>query len=177
MKLQLILLREIEVPLIQVLAAGPTISLKPKFVESHGNLALDPCEYCEISSNDNVRTQHCTLDSEGVIRVEPGKGGIGGRPLYYTPEDTWETRHGGDERLGWSVRPTSAPAQSKPNWIARDKQILVFTSYYQQDIEGSQEETNRIRKHLYTLHSTNHTNIMVVVSLNYNCDQSHLQNL
>ena len=92
-----------------------------------------------------LRTQHCTMDSEGVIRVEPGKPGIEGRPLYYRAEDSWEPRHGGDERLGWSVRPTSAPAQSKPNWITRDKQILVFNCYYQEEILSSQQEDSRIR--------------------------------
>ena len=91
------------------------------------------------------RTQHCTIDSEGVIRLEPGKRGIAGRPLHYQPEDTWQSSHAGDERLGWSVRPSSAPAQARPNWIVRDKQILVFTSYYQEDIQSSQEESNRIR--------------------------------
>lgn len=85
------------------------------------------------------------MDSEGVIRVEPGKPGIEGRPLHHAPEDPWEPSKAGDERLGWSRRPTSAPARGKPNWIGRDKQILTFDCYYSEDIESCQDESTRTR--------------------------------
>ena len=80
-------------------------------------------------------------------RLEPERPGLGGRPLHYRPGDPWEASKAGDERLGWSRRPTSAPAAagSLPNWIARDKQILTFDCYYQQSVDGSQDEKSRIR--------------------------------
>ena len=82
---------------------------------------------------------------EWVIRVDPGKAGIEGRPLPFNPQDDWETS-AIDERVGWARgRPTSAPATNKPNWIARDKQILTFHCYYKETVEGSQDETDRIR--------------------------------
>ena len=84
----------------------------------------------------------------GVLRLEPGKPGVGGRPLHYTPLDSWQASRSlprgvgvdigvlcipdmmditlpraEDERLGWSKRPTSAPSQGRPNWIDRDKQV------------------------------------------------------
>ena len=92
------------------------------------------------------KTQHCAIDPHGIIRVEPGKNGIGGRPLYHQPPDAWEASKAQDERLGWSRRPTSAPMIGKPNWIGRDKQVLCFDSFYQESIEGSQDETCRIRQ-------------------------------
>ena len=80
-----------------------------------------------------------------MIRVEPGKRGIEGRPLHHNPRDPWEPSRAEDERLGWSRRPTSAPSGARPNWIARDKQILTFDCYYVETVEGCQEETTRIR--------------------------------
>ena len=101
--------------------------------------------YEPYKRHNHHRTQHCTLDSEGVIRVEPHKKGIEGRPLYHDPKDGWEASKAEDERLGWSRRPTSAPSGSKPNWIARDKQILTFDCYYTENVEGCQDETTRTR--------------------------------
>ena len=123
-------------------ASGPNRDLYQERLEMSGIAGIS---YEPYKRKNHHRTQHCTMDSEGVIRVEPGKAGIEGRPLYYRAEDAWEPRHGADERLGWSVRPTSSPVQSKPNWITRDKQILVFNCYYQEEILSSQEENNRIR--------------------------------
>ena len=120
-------------------------SYEPYKRVNHHRLGYSPNLPHVLNMITFLRTQHCTMDSEGVIRVEPGKPGIEGRPLYYRAEDSWEPRHGGDERLGWSVRPTSAPAQSKPNWMTRDKQILVFNCYYQEEILSSQQEDSRIR--------------------------------
>ena len=69
------------------------------------------------------RTQHLQVGEGGVLRLDPGKPGVGGRPLFYKPVDSWESSKAGDERLGWSSRPASAPSKGKPNWIARDKQV------------------------------------------------------
>ena len=69
------------------------------------------------------RTQHLHVGEGGVLRLDPGKPGVGGRPLFYKPTDCWESSKAGDERLGWSTRPSSAPSNEKPNWIARDKQV------------------------------------------------------
>ena len=70
------------------------------------------------------RTQHLQVGEGGVLRLDPGKPGVGGRPLFYKPVDSWESSKAGDERLGWSSRPASAPSKGKPNWIARDKQVI-----------------------------------------------------
>ena len=70
------------------------------------------------------RTQHLQVGEGGVLRLDPGKPGVGGRPLFYKPKDSWESSKAGDERLGWSNRPSSAPSKGKPNWIARDKQVI-----------------------------------------------------
>ena len=127
-------------------AAGPNRDLYQERLELSG---IAGTTYEPYQRRSHHRSQHCTIDSEGVIRLEPGKLGIAGRPLHYRPQDSWQASHAGEERLGWSVRPTSAPAQARPNWIARDKQILVFTSYYQEDIQSSQEESRRIRNSCY----------------------------
>ena len=58
--------------------------------------------YQPFQRRSHHRTQHCTLDSEGVTRVEPGKRGVEGRVLAYNPVDEWEASKAGDERLGWS---------------------------------------------------------------------------
>ena len=75
------------------------------------------------------RSQQCLREKkEGDMRLEVGKPGIGGRLLYYRPQDIWEASRAGDERLGWSRRPTSAPAVpgGKPSWISRDKQVRLL---------------------------------------------------
>ena len=124
-------------------SSGPNRDLYQERLQLSG---ISGTSYEPFKRRNHHRTQHCTIDTEGVIRVEPGKAGIEGRPLAFNPKDDWETS-AIDERVGWAKsRPTSAPVTSKPNWIARDKQILTFHCYYRETVEGSQEETDRIRQ-------------------------------
>jgi len=63
--------------------------------------------------------------------------------FFPRPEDPWESSKSGDERLGWSTRPGSAPTRSRPPWIERDRQILTFFCYTIEQVYSSQEEQDR----------------------------------
>ena len=65
---------------------------------------------------------------------------MGGRPLFYKPKDSWESSKAGDERLGWSSRPSSAPSKGKPNWIARDKQVILDLMDFKDTMEDKNFE-------------------------------------
>ena len=67
------------------------------------------------------------------------------------PEDPWESSKSGDERLGWSTRPGSAPTRSRPPWIERDRQILTFSCYTMEQVYSSQEEKDRYEHAEYHL--------------------------
>ena len=41
------------------------------------------------------RTQHLQVGEGGVLRLDPGKPGVGGRPLFYKPTDSWQPFVGG----------------------------------------------------------------------------------
>lgn len=141
--------------------SGPNRDL---FQERQALSGIAGTTYEPYQRSKHHRTQHLQVGEGGVLRLDPGKPGVGGRPLFYKPTDSWESSKAGDERLGWSTRPSSAPSKGKPNWIARDKQVkrirrlvglrkmkqngqvLSFDCYYKEMVEGSQEEAERHRR-------------------------------
>ena len=100
--------------------SGPNRDL---FQERQALSGIAGTTYEPYQRSRHHRTQHLQVGEGGVLRLEPGKPGVGGRPLFYKPSDSWESSKAGDERLGWSTRPSSAPSKGKPNWIGRDKQV------------------------------------------------------
>ena len=100
--------------------SGPNRDL---FQERQALSGIAGTTYEPYQRSKHHRTQHLQFGEGGVLRLDPGKPGVGGRPLFYKPTDSWESSKAGDERLGWSTRPSSAPSKGKPNWIARDKQV------------------------------------------------------
>ena len=84
------------------------ISLKIPSTRRNG-IFLNKVSYC--------RTQHCTMDSEGVIRVEPGKPGIAGRPLHYRPQDSWQAV--------WSTLIARAPTLLRSHWSRASLVLLA----------------------------------------------------
>ena len=141
--------------------SGPNRDL---FQERQALSGIAGTTYEPYQRSKHHRTQHLQVGEGGVLRLDPGKPGVGGCPLFYKPTDSWESSKAGDERLGWSTRPSSAPSKGKPNWIARDKQVkrirslvglrkmmqydqvLSFECYYKELVEGSQEEAERHRR-------------------------------
>ena len=88
------------------------------------------------------RVQLCQVDLEGQVqRLALDK-------VHNAPRDSWEfEKKSCEERKDWS-QPRIAKMEGcpVPNWLAKDKQILTFSSYFMDKIEDQGVERERLRK-------------------------------
>lgn len=88
------------------------------------------------------RPQHFQLSFENgdkVQRLTLGKPGIGGRDLLYEPKDDWECPKSTEDRRGWAVDSRQDRFETLPKWIAKDKQVLRFDSYFLEIIPDEEQ--------------------------------------